>query len=66
MYVCLGMIFRLIFFGVILEWEIQEIYAFGVEDSRTHSCGSGVEKRSQSLYVWERLCEVVRDTRIQM
>ena len=51
---------------MILGWEIQEIYAFGVEDSRTHSCGSGVEKRSQSPYVWERLCEVVRDTRIQM
>ena len=51
---------------MVLGWEIQEIYAWGVEDSRTHSCGSGVEKRSLSPYVWERLCEVVRDTRIQM
>ena len=51
MYVCLGMIFRLIFFGVVLGWEIKEIYAWGVEDSRTHLCGSGGEKRSQSLYV---------------
>ena len=66
MYVCLGMIFRLIFFAVVLGWEIQEIYAWGVEDSRTHSSGSGGEKRSQSPYVWERFCEVVRDTRIQM
>ena len=51
MYVCLGKIFRLIFFGVVLGWEIKEIYAWGVEDSRTHLCGSGGEKRSQSLYV---------------
>ena len=66
MYVCLGMIFRLIFFGVVLAWDILEIYACGVEDSRTHSCGSRGEKRSQNPYVWEWLCEVVRDTRIQM
>ena len=51
MYVCLGMIFRLIFFGVVLGWDILEIYAWGVEDSRTHSCGSRGEKRSQNPYV---------------
>ena len=66
MYVCLALIFRLILFAVVLGWEIQEIYAWGVEDSRTHSSGSGGEKRSQSPYVWERFCEVVRDTRIQI
>ena len=66
MYVCLALIFRLIFFAVVLGWEIQEIYAWGVEDSRTHLSGSGGEKRSQSPYVWERFCEVVRDTRIQI
>ena len=66
MYVCLCMIFRLIFFAVVLGWEIKKICAMDVKDSRTHSFGSGGEKRSQSPYVWERSCEVVRDTRIQM
>ena len=66
MYVCLGMIFRLIFFGVVLGWDILEIYAWGVENSKTHSCGSRGEKRSQNPYVWEWLFEVVRFTRIQI
>ena len=56
MYVSLALIFRLIFFAVVLGWEIQEIYAWGVEDSRTHSSGSKGEKRSQRTYVWERFC----------
>ena len=44
MYVCLGMIFRLFFFAVVLGWEIKKICAMDVKDSRTHSCGSGGEK----------------------
>ena len=40
---------------MVLGWEIQETYVRGVEDSRTNSCGSGGEKRSQSPYIWERL-----------